>query len=414
MAPSIFSAQGLSPSASGSCETSRDTLKFLAFTSALLVFGMLGAYAFGLHGSLPFPQDGNGNILGHDFLNTWFFGKAAFLDDPGRFYDHAAYVAWIDKVVPDNIVERLWSYPPHFLLMAAPFGLLPYPLALAAWTMTGLAALYGAIRGERLSTFAILFSPAALFCIISGQISFFLAAFLLAALQQLDRRPIIAGLLISLCTVKPQTGLLIPVLLIASGRWRVLGAAALGTCALVAASMFIWGVEIWRDYIALGLPAQVADTAGTYQVLTPWSPTITTAMIMAGLDTKAATAVQLGFTALAALLVVIGCRRGPMDARKIALFLACSVFAAPYLLTHDLVAVTTAAVILAAAEPLDKWGALAVKAIFLLPMLQMAAGSAHIPGMALIPVGFALWAFLRRAPAPAIPAPAFLPEISAL
>ncbi len=387
---------------------------FFAMIGLALSLGMLGTYALGLHGSLPFLQDGNGNILGHDFLNTWFFGKAAFLSDPGRFYDHAAYADWIGKAVPHNIVDHLWSYPPHFLLMAAPFGVLPYPLALAAWTLAGLAALYGAIRGERLSTFAILTSPAALFCVLSGQISFFLAAFMLTALRQLDRRPLFAGLLISLCTVKPQTGLLIPVLLVASGRWRVLAGAALGTCGLVAASILFWGVEIWRDYIALGLAAQVADTAGTYQVLIPWSPTITTAMIMAGLDAKAATAVQLGFTALAALLIAVGCRRGPMDARKIALFLACSVFAAPYLLAHDLVAVTAAAVMLAAAEPLDKWGALAVKAIFLLPMLQMAAGTAHIPGVAIIPVGFALWALLRRDPAQAISAPAFLPEISAL
>ncbi|WP_020173461.1 glycosyltransferase family 87 protein [Methyloferula stellata] len=409
MAQTTSPAQDFSPSATGASATSRETLRFLALTSAVLFIGMLGAYALGLHGSLPFPQDGNGNILGHDFLNTWFFGKAAFLDDPGRFYDHDAYAGWVSEVVPNNIVERLWSYPPHFLLMAAPLGYLPYPLALAVWTLTGLAALYGAIRGDRLSTFTILTSPAALFCIISGQISFFLAAFMLAALRHLDRRPLIAGFLISLCTVKPQTGLLIPVLLVASGRWRVLCAAALGTCGLAAASLLIWGVDIWRDYIGLGLPAQLADTAGTYQVLTPWSPTITTALIMAGLDAKAAAILQLGFAALAALLVAIGCRRGPMDARKTALFLACSVFAAPYLLAHDLVAVTAAAVMLAVAEPLDKWGSLAVKAIFLLPMLQMAAGVAHIPGVAIVPVGFALWAFLRRDPAPPNPCPSAVP-----
>ena len=38
----------------------------------------------------------------------------------------------------------------------------------------------------------------------------------------LDRRPVAAGVLIGLLTLKPQLGILFPVMLIASARWRVL------------------------------------------------------------------------------------------------------------------------------------------------------------------------------------------------
>jgi hypothetical protein len=384
----------------------RQVLIFFAIVGGILSTGMIGFYASGLHGSLAFPNDAAGYILGRDFLNTWFFGKAAFLSDPGRFYAHDLYTQWIAKIVPQDIFNHLWSYPPSFFLLAAPFGLLPYPLAFAAWTVVGLISLYATLRGCALRTLAILCSPAALFCLIGGQISFFMAAALLMALRWLDRRPLIAGVLIAFCTIKPQMGLLIPVLLMASRRWLVLGTATLGILCLVLCTGLIWGFDVWRDYVILGLPAQFADTRETYGVLAPWSPTITTALIMAGLKPETASILQIAFTVLGGVLVAAGCGKGPMDERRIALFLACSVFAAPYLLAHDLVALTAAAIMLAAAEPLDNRGVLAIKAVFFLPVLQFAGGLLHLPGAALIPVGFAIWASRqpRRVQEPTRPA----------
>ena len=55
-----------------------------------------------------------------------------------------------------------------------------------------------------------------------------------AALVQLDRRPLIAGILFGLLAYKPQFGLMIPLALAASGRWRSFAAAA-ATVALLAA-----------------------------------------------------------------------------------------------------------------------------------------------------------------------------------
>lgn len=375
---------------------SRQILRLFAVVAGTLGVGMLGYYAYGLHGRWPFLQDQAGYVFGRDFLNTWFFGKAAFLPDPGRFYDRATYMAWVNEVIPQDIVNHLWSYPPSFLLMAAPFGLLPYLASLTAWTTAGMLALYAVVRGRALQSAAILFSPAALFCLVGGQISFFMAAFSLAALRLLDRRPLIAGLLISLCTIKPQMGLLFPILLIASRRWRALLAATLGTVGLILATCFFWGVDVWRDYISIGLPTQLVDTKETTVILAPWSVTVTTAMIMAGAKASAAQIVQIGFTFLGIALVVIGCAKGAMNERRIALFLSCSVFAAPYFLAHDLVAATAAVVMLSAVRPLDRIGALAAKAMYLLPMLQLAAGMVEIPGVAAVPICFALWSVFSR------------------
>jgi hypothetical protein len=379
-----------------SSETRPWLLVFFAGIACLCAICIGSSYVLGIHGSLPFAQDEAGYVLGRDFLNTWFFGKAAFLPNPGRFYDPYIYMRWLDDAVPQNIFHHVWSYPPSFLFMAAPFGLLPYPFALAAWTAAGGLTLCVVVRGRVLQTLAILCSPAALFCLISGQISFFMTAIIIAALRCLDRRPLIAGLLIALCTIKPQMGFLLPVLLIASRRWRVLAAATFATLLLVLASGFIWSFDIWRDFVLIGLPTQVADTKYTFEVLTPLSPTITTALIMAGVTPEYATMVQLAFTGIAIAFIAIGCARGPMDERRIALFLACSVFATPYLLAHDLVAVTAAVVMLVATKPLDGWGSLTAAAMFILPILQLEAGLAHVPGVAVVPLCFALWALRRN------------------
>jgi hypothetical protein len=91
-----------------------------------------------------------------------------------------------------------------------------------------------------------------------------------------------------------------------------------------------------------------------------------------------------------------------MNDLRIALFLSCSVFTAPYFLTHDLVALSVAAAALAAGRPPGDQQTLALKAVYLLPMLQMAAGMVHVPGVALVPIWFAVWALRRLRSAPAV------------
>jgi hypothetical protein len=67
----------------------------------------------------------------------------------------------------------------------------------------------------------------------------------------LPRRAIWAGVLFGIAAaVKPQLMLLVPIALLAEGRWRTLGAAGLTGAALVAASVIAWGVEPWFAWIS--------------------------------------------------------------------------------------------------------------------------------------------------------------------
>src|SRR5258708_1533102 len=90
--------------------------------------------------------------------------------------------------------------------------------------------------------------PAVFVNIGHGQNGFLTAALLGGALHWLDRRPWLAGLLIGCLAYKPQFGVLIPIALLAGGRWRTIGAAMVTVAALVAISFVTLGGGVWHAF----------------------------------------------------------------------------------------------------------------------------------------------------------------------
>ena len=77
---------------------------------------------------------------------------------------------------------------------------------------------------------------------------FLTAALFAGALTQLDRRPLIASMLIGLLAYKPQFGLLIPLVLTVSGRRHVFFAAAATVAALALAVTLAFGADAWSVF----------------------------------------------------------------------------------------------------------------------------------------------------------------------
>src|SRR5262249_10333647 len=124
---------------------------------------------------------------------------------------------------------HIWSYPPHLLLFTWPLGLMPYVSAYVLYVVLGWI-LYVAVvaDGERRwdHIAVIMLAPAVTVNIWAGQNGFLTAALLIGGLTQLDRRPLFAGVLFGILSIKPQLGILLPVMLALTGRWRIIGAAA--------------------------------------------------------------------------------------------------------------------------------------------------------------------------------------------
>ncbi|MBN8980140.1 MAG: DUF2029 domain-containing protein, partial [Rhizobiales bacterium] len=353
----------------------------------------------------PVPRDGTSLAVGRDFLNFWMYGRSTWSQNPSAFYDIGTYHDAIRNLLGYSLNGQNWSYPPSIMLLAAPFGKLGYLTALAIWTILGLT-LFVAVARRQVSDWRVLLpvmiSPAALMCLISGQSAFVTGAVLISAFALLDRRPLVAGFLIGLLTIKPQLGLLFPFFLIASGRWKVFLAAAMTTITIVAITTLIFGAQVWWDFIQKGLPVQGMVLADPDRIAAPFFPTVF--MNLRGLDMPYAVAmsVQAAFSifAIGALVWVAAKRPQTNPMTTIALFFACTVCASPYLLSYDLVPLTFAAVVLLVSGQLDGAGRRIAQLVFWIPALQLAFGTYHIPGPALIAPVFVAYLVLRLRAAP--------------
>ena len=130
-----------------------------------------------------------------------------------------------------------WHYPPFFFAVAVLVAALPYAWGLAIWLAASLAAYLAAMRAilPRPETLLIAAAFPAVFVNIGhGQNGFLTAALLGGALHLLDRRPWLAGVLIGCLAYKPQFGVLIPLALLAGGRWSTIAAAVATVAALLA------------------------------------------------------------------------------------------------------------------------------------------------------------------------------------
>jgi Glycosyltransferase family 87 len=383
-----------------STDASRDATKTFAILGGFFFIAALAAYLYSIDWRAAFPRDGSTLVIGRDFLNFWMYGRAAALPDPSRWYDAVAYQRELAALLGADYPGQNWSYPPTMMLFAAPFGRLGYFPALLAWTLLGLAIfLPVAARqlADRRALIALMASPALVFCLISGQSSLITTAMLIGIFALLDRRPLAAGVLLGLLTLKPQLGLLFPVMLIASGRWRVIVYATVTALALAALTVALFGSQVWIDFVTQGLPTQNIVLIDPEGIATPYYPTIFMNLRGIGLRYDVAMAVQAVFALAAAAAVAWAyhCHAKAEPRLLFALFMSCTIAALPYLLVYDTVALTFAVIALLAAGELDNRGCWMARLVYWLPLLQIGLGTLHIPGPALIAPAFALYATMQ-------------------
>jgi len=387
--------QTAEPNSSRDNTADRDLLRDLLIMGGALFILTLLTYGFTTQWDVPFPRDKTTLVVGRDFLNFWMYGRAAFTPDPSRFYDATIYNDALSVLLGPGYPGQNVPNPPNALVVMAPFGLLPYALALACWTTIGLLAFFVECRRafpDWRALLVVALSPAALMCLISGQSSFLTTAALFASLAALDRRPALAGLLIGLLTIKPQLGVLFPMMLVASGRWRVIAYASLTAAALFAASVAIGGLHGWYDYVTKGLQTMEEVLRDARGIAVPFQASVF--MNFRGLlGDRIAEGFQMIAAACAAagVIAVFRYRGDAHPAVLRAFFLACTVSASPYMGIYDVLPVTCAAVALIPLGALDGRGSRLAQLVFWLPALQLLFGNVQLPGPGLIAPAFALY-----------------------
>jgi len=76
------------------------------------------------------------------------------------------------------------------------------------------------------------------------------------------RRPWLAGILIGLAAIKPQFGLLLPLVLLPTAEWRTIAAAALTIGLLALGAALAFGPQVWPEWLTVSGQAQAAMSEG--------------------------------------------------------------------------------------------------------------------------------------------------------
>jgi len=360
--------------------------------------GSLGAFAVFLYPlfSLFWVQgdllNHRGYYVGHDFVNYWTGARLAWEGRLATLYDIGAYNALLRSWFAPMDRFMIFSYPPHALLPLLPLAALPYLAAQAIWTVGGIAVFLKAslgnlsARGDKVLLAAIVLSPVVLNNVVFGQAGLWLAALFVAVFKLLPTRPIAAGALLGLLTIKPQLGLVLPIVLVALGCWRAIGAAIVSGIVLAAVSVVLFGIEPWQAYVQDISPRQwqfVWAMKGfyTFVMCSPYA-----AFWWLGLPAPVALALH-GIVSVGILGATVLAVRGPAAwSLKVAIVAFAAVLVTPYVITYDL-AIPLAALLWHLSErkqPLDRLQDMALFVLWL---------SAFMIALYVQPTGVALGAF---------------------
>lgn len=221
---------------------------------AWLVIVIYVAFLIGAAFVRQWPVDANGHPILIDYLSMWAAGHMALAGHAAAAYDWAAHKAVeVSAVGHDFDGYFSWFYPPTFFFATAPFAVLPFVPALLAWIAAGLTLFLLSIRlvfPRRGSVILAAAAPVVLWNATAGQNGYLSAAIIAGALALIDRRPMVAGVLIACLTFKPQFGLLIPVALVSGGYWRAFLSAAAATVLLAVISAAVFGADAWTGFVS--------------------------------------------------------------------------------------------------------------------------------------------------------------------
>lgn len=365
---------------------------------AILGIAFAGTWAYLLTG--PGHLDPLGRAVGTDFA-AFYAVSRALLD--GRSAASLYAPAVLNEVVRPftNGSEYVWLYPPIAFLPYWPLALLPYLGALAAWNCAGLAAYLAAVwrvvPGGRALAVASTF-PAVFVTALHGHNGLLIAACFGAGLVLLPTRPIAAGLLLGLVSIKPHLALLVPVALLAARQWRAIAAAGASALSLAAIITIAFGIEPWRAFIESTVLARALLEIGGV----PYSKisSVFSSVRLVGGTVGLAYALH-GVLAVAAAVAVAWLWVTPSRYELRAAGLICaSLIATPYVYDYDLVVLGIGLGFVASVglrEGWLEWEKTAIAAAWAVPLLaRPLATSIHVPITPVV-VAWSLALTLRRA-----------------
>lgn len=287
--------------------------------------------------------------FGGDFMNIWLAGKLVLQGQADIIYNADLYFKAQQAAFAENIEQHTFPYPPFFLPVTAPFGLLPYGMSYFVWCL-GTFALYV----WAMSTFGrkgigvtllLAAAPATFANFFAGQNGFLTAALFIGGLGLLQNRRYWAGVFFGLLTFKPHLGVLIPVALALRRQWRPFWVAGGVAVLIFSTGLVLFGLSILPQYLAAtSFQHEVMEKGtGMFQMMTP-SAFMAVRLLDGPLWLGYMLTALCALTSLAAVIVVW--RRCENHDLRCAVLLIAALFAIPYALNYDMTIISAAVILL--------------------------------------------------------------------
>jgi hypothetical protein len=286
--------------------------------------------------------------LGRDFVNVWSVPQIVARHGILSVFDQRTYFAGVVELFGPSISPYFWFAPPHAVLAAVPYGLLPYWPALIIWTVAGFALYAGAVlmklapADRTAGLIFLLLAPTTIVNIVGGQCGFFTAAVLIGGVAVLPSRPWLAGVLFGMLALKPHLALLLPLTLLAIGAWRTIAAAAVTAALLVAAPVAVWGVDPWIAWLTQTVPYAYHDLEQFQGFHIFMMPSVFASLRISGFSSDVAAPVQTAVTLAVAVLTAIAFRKTEDVGERALLLASGALLATPHVYTYDMPAMTAA------------------------------------------------------------------------
>jgi len=362
-----------------------DADRALGYRNILLVLTGLAVGVWALLAALHGGLDPTGKPLGADFPSFYAASRLALAHHVGDIYIPARHWAEQRAVFGAKVDDSAFFYPPPYLLVCLPLALVPYLPSLGVWLgLSGAAAVAGLSRRllpDRTAALALCAFPAVLSNLGHGQNAFLTTGLFAFAVLRAERRPIAAGLSLSVLVIKPHLALVLPLALLVTGRWRMIAAAAVGTLILLALSYAVFGAEAWRGFFSVNALARAAleqRLVGDEKMQSAFA-----AVRLIGGGVGLAWAVQGLVTLGACAALVVGLKRTRDVEAQGALCACAALLASPFLLDYDLMLAALPLLWLfreARRTAFRPWEKTVMLAAFLLPLVsRLIGGAVHVP-----------------------------------
>ena len=334
---------------------------------------------------VPGYVDRAGRFKGSDYIYFYVMGSLISEGRADALYEPAAHLAeGRRRIDPQLTLYAPYSnYGPQVAAAFAPLSRLTFGRSLAVfliltalayaasvwlvWRLTPALGPYGALVGILAAG-----SPAFFTLIRYAQLSGLSLLLLSLALVALGRdRRFLAGVVIGLMVFKPQLGVVLGLVMILAGEWRVVAGAALAASAELAAAWLVSGSTVMRQYANVLVtlardpslvqiyPGEVHSLRGFVHLLTASPAVLSVISIVA-----------------VAVAVWVGARSWKSDVpltMKWGVLVVLTVLASPHLLTYDLILLTIPLLVFAdwavrrQEHPLQPWVGRLLLLLYLAP-----------------------------------------------